>query len=65
MKIFRSLTTVLFMSTFDLTTVTQKNNEITKLRTKTIKNNGITQYNLDLTYAQNHGITTNPVETFV
>ncbi|SDS01699.1 LysM peptidoglycan-binding domain-containing protein [Opitutus sp. GAS368] len=65
MKIFRSLAAVLFVFALGLAAHAQESSEVTGLRAKAVKGNGIAQYNLGLAYAQGRGIAADQVEAFV
>lgn len=65
MKTFRSLATVLFVFALAHVCAAQESSEITSLRTKAEKGNGIAQYNLGLAYAEGKGVARDPIEAFV
>jgi chromosome segregation ATPase len=65
MKIYRPLVVLLLAFICGLTVSAQDSSEITSLRAKAVKGNGIAQYNLGLAYAEGHGVATDPIEAFV
>lgn len=65
MKIFRPLAAALLVFALGHVAPAQESSEITSLRTKAAKGNGIAQYNLGLAYAQGRGVAADPLEAFV
>ena len=65
MKIFRSLATVLSVFALGHLAPAQESSEVTSLRAKAEKGNGIAQYNLGLAYADGKGIARDPIEAYV
>ena len=64
MKIHRLLAAVLLALVTSVASA-QDNGEITALRAKAEKGNGIAQYNLGLAYAEGRGVTADPLEAYV
>src|SRR5258708_22596347 len=65
MKIYRPLVVLLLAFICGLTVSAQDSSELTSLRAKAVKGNGIAQYNLGLAYFEGRGVAADPVEAFV
>ncbi len=65
MKTFRLLAAALFLSMLGPVAPAQESSEVSALRAKAEKGNGIAQYNLGLAYAEGRGIAADPIEAFV
>ena len=65
MKTSRLFLAFLFAFTLGLSAHAQESSEITSLRAKAERGNGIAQYNLGLAYAEGRGIAADPLEAFV
>ncbi len=65
MKNFRSFATSLLAATVVTLAPAQSSDDITALRTKAEKGNGLAQYNLGLAYAEGRGVAADKVEAFV
>lgn len=64
MKNFRLLATLLIAVVVTLAPA-QQSDEITALRSKAEKGNGLAQYNLGLAYAEGHGVAADKIEAFI
>ena len=65
MKTFRSLAAALLILALGHVAIAQESSEVTSLRAKAEKGNGIAQYNLGLAYADGKGVARDPIEAFV
>jgi len=65
MKTSRLFLAFLFAFIFGLSAPAQESSEISSLRAKAERGNGIAQYNLGLAYAEGRGIAADPLEAFV
>ena len=65
MKNFRSLAAFLIVVVVVTLAPAQQSDEITALRSKAEKGNGLAQYNLGLAYAEGHGVAADKIEAFV
>src|SRR5258708_8862818 len=61
MKIYRPLVVLLLAFICGLTVSAQDSSELTSLRAKAVKGNGIAQYNLGLAYAEGHRVAADPI----
>src|SRR5258708_1664489 len=65
MKIYRPLVVLLLAFICGLTVSAQDSSELTSLRAKAVKGNGIAQYTFGMAYAEGHGVAADPIEAFV